>query len=225
MTSAARQILLLVGKDLRIEARRREAVGLIVVLGVLIVTVLGLGLGPEQLAGGFAAPAVLWVAYLFSGVLCFEKTMANEQHDGALAGLLLAPIDRAVIYAAKLLSNIALMIAVALIITPVAVVLFRFDLSAAPWQFALIMLLSMIGYAAIGTLFAAAVAGSSLRGGLLAIAIFPISLPLVIASTQMLVRLFRDGQTIGGTGLAVIVAFALIYLVASWLVFEVILEP
>ena len=36
------------------------------------------------------APAVLWVAYLFAGVLCFDKTMGLERQDGALAGLLLS---------------------------------------------------------------------------------------------------------------------------------------
>jgi len=225
MTMLLRQIGLLVAKDLRTEARRRETIGLIIVLGVLIVTVLGLGLGPEQLATGYAAPAVLWVAYLFAGVLCFEKTMANERYDGALAGLLLSPMDRSVIYASKLISNVLLMFMTAFVITPVAIVLFGFDLSAAPFQFAVTMGLAMLGFAAVGTLFAAAVSGSALRGGLLAIAIFPISLPLVIASTQMLVRLFRDGEPIGGGALAILVAFAAIYLVVSWLVFELILEP
>jgi heme exporter protein B len=225
MIQPLRQITLLVLKDLRIEARTRQTLGLVVVLGILIVTVLGLGLGAEQLAADHVAPAVLWVAYLFAGVLCFEKTMAVERHDGAMAGLLLAPVDRGVLYLAKLISNLVMMLAIALVITPVAVLLFGFDLSAAPGQFVLIMGLSMVGFAAVGTLFAAAVSSSSLQGGLLAIAIFPIALPLVIASTQMLVGLFRDGRTIAGPGLAIIVAFAVIYLVISWLVFELVLEP
>lgn len=225
MSTAIHQIILLVGKDLRIEARTRQTLGLVVVLGILIVTVLGLGLGAEQLSADYVAPAVLWVAYLFAGVLCFEKTMAVERHDGAMAGLLLAPVDRGVLYLAKLISNLVMMLAIALVITPVAVLLFGFDLSAAPGQFVLIMGLSMVGFAAVGTLFAAAVSSSSLQGGLLAIAIFPIALPLVIASTQMLVGLFRDGRAIAGPGLAIIVAFAVIYLVVSWLVFELVLEP
>src|SRR5512133_4013811 len=95
----------LAAKDLRIESRTRQTLGLVLILGILIVTVLGLGLGPQR-ASGPAAAAVLWVAYLFTGVLCFEKTMALERQDGALAGLLLAPIDRGVIYAGKLISNL-----------------------------------------------------------------------------------------------------------------------
>ena len=112
-----------------------------------------------------------------------------ERHDGALAGLLLAPIDRGVIYAAKLLSNLTLMLAVALVVTPAGVLFFNFDLSAAPGTFALVMAvmsLSMVGFAAVGTLFAAIVSSTRLQGGLLAMVVFPITLPLVIASTQLM---------------------------------------
>lgn len=225
MTRVLRQIVLLSGKDLRIEARSRQTLGLVAVLGVLIVVVLGLGLGPQQVASGMAATAVLWVAYLFGGVLCFEKTMAVERHDGALAGLMLAPIDRGVIYAGKLLSNLALMLALALIVTPVAVVMFGFDLSAAPFGFVAIMAGGFIGFAAIGTLFAAAVSSTRSQSGLLAIVVFPVSLPLVIVTTQMMMRLFGDGEPLGAMGLTVLIAFDAVYLVVSWLVFELILEP
>lgn len=225
MTRVLRQIVLLSGKDLRIEARSRQTLGLVAVLGVLIVVVLGLGLGPQQVASGMAATAVLWVAYLFGGVLCFEKTMAVERHDGALAGLMLAPIDRGVIYAGKLLSNLALMLALALIVTPVAVVMFGFDLSAAPLGFVAIMAGGFVGFAAIGTLFAAAVSSTRSQSGLLAIVVFPVSLPLVIVTTQMMMRLFGDGEPLGATGLTVLIAFDAVYLVVSWLVFELILEP
>lgn len=228
MTRALSQIALLTAKDLRIEARSRQTLGLVVVLGILIIVVLGLGLSSEQhqAAGrGINAAAILWVAYLFAGVLCFEKTMAVERHDGALEGLLLAPVDRGVIYAAKLLSNLAFMMAVALVVTPTAILLFSFDLSAAPGAFAVIMFVSIIGFAAIGTLFSAAVSSSRLQGGLLAMVVFPVSLPLVITSTQLLLRIFRDGESLSAGGLGILAAFDVIFLTASWLVFEAILEP
>ncbi len=225
MTHVLQQIILISSKDLRIEARSRQTLGLVVVLGVLIVVVLGLGLGPEQVKSGIAATAVLWVAYLFGGVLCFEKTMAVERHDGALAGLMLAPVDRGAIYAGKLLSNLILMVALSLVVTPVAVIMFGFDLSASPIGFVAIMAGGFVGFAAVGTLFSAAVSSTRLQGGLLAILIFPVSLPLVIVSTQMMMRLFGDNEPFNTTGVLVLIAFDAIYLTVSWLVFELILEP
>jgi heme exporter protein B len=227
MTRAARHVALLVAKDLRIEARTRQTMGLVVVLGVLIVVVLGLGLGTQQQpqGRGLEATAVLWTAYLFSGVLCFEKTMGVERGEAALAGLMMAPIDRSVIFFAKLIGNLALMFCVAGVITVAGVIFFSFDLSAAPWQFASIMSLGMIGFASVGTLFSAMVSSSRLQGGLLALLVFPLTLPLVVASTQSLLRVFRDGEAVGGQALAVIVAFDVIFLAASWVLFEWVLEP
>jgi heme exporter protein B len=225
MSSTMSQIVLLTAKDLRIEARTRQTLGLVVVLGILIVTVLGLGLGSQHTAGALGAPAVLWVAYLFAGVLCFEKTMALERQDGALAGLLLAPIDRGVIFAGKLASNLVLMLLVACAVTPVGVLFFGFDLSPAPGGFAVVMGLGMLGFAAVGTLFAALVSSTRLQGGMLAMVVFPIILPLVIVSTRLLSEMFRDGRGLEFSSLGLLVAFDVVFLVASWLLFELILEP
>lgn len=220
-----KQILLLTAKDLRIEARSRQTLGLVIMLGILIIVVLGLGLSSAGGPPASGATAILWVAYLFGGVMCFEKTMAVERHDGALAGLLAAPVDRGVIFAGKLLSNLALMFVLACVVTPVAIVLFNFDLSAAPGGFIIVTALSMIGFAAVGTLFAAATSSSRLQGGLLAILVFPICLPLVVTSTKMLGGLFAEGQSLDAQGLGVLLAFDGVYLVISWLAFECILEP
>ena len=151
--------------------------------------------------------------------------MAVERHDGALAGLLAAPIDRGLIFAAKLVSNLVLMLALAVVITPVAIVLFSFDLSPAPGGFVIVTTLSMLGFAAVGTLFAAVSSSMRLQGGLLAILVFPICLPVVVTSTQMLTSMFQDGQGLDPRGLGILVAFDAIYLVVSWLAFERILEP
>jgi heme exporter protein B len=226
MSQALTQIGLLIGKDLRSEFRSRGTLSLVIVLGLLIITVLGLGLGAEGQAAALAAPAILWVAYLFGGVLCFEKTMAMERQDGALAGLMMAPVDRGVIYLSKLLSNLVLMLLLVAVITPFAIVFFNFDLSAAPLGFAAVMAVSMVGFAAIGTLFAAVVSSTRLAGGLLAMLVFPIALPLVLASTRTLMGMFGpDAEPLGGLGLGVLVAFDVVFLAASWLVFELVLEP
>jgi hypothetical protein len=55
--------------------------------------------------------------------------------------------------------------------------------------------------------------------------VFPITLPLVIASTQLMVRAFRDGVSPGAGGIGILLAFDVIFLTASWLVFEWVLEP
>jgi heme exporter protein B len=225
--NALRQMMLLVSKDLRIEGRTRQTIGLVLVLGILIVSVLGLGLSAHPELAKAGTPAILWVAYLFAGVLCFEKTMALERQEGALAGLLAAPVDRGVIYFAKLLANLILMGAVAIVVTAVGILFFQFDLTPAPWGFAGIIALAMLGFAAIGTLFAAVVSSTRLAGGLLALVVFPLVLPVVIASTRVLMGMFDSPETgrVDALGVGILAAFDAIFLVVSWLAFEWVLEP
>lgn len=218
------QLGLLVAKDLRIEARGRQIGGVVLVLGVLIVVVLGLGLGAGRPVAGFQATAILWVAYLFAGILCFERTMDVDRRDEALAALLMAPVDRGLLYLAKLLTNLILLGALAVVITPVAILLFRFDLSGHAVGFVLIMALALIGFATVGTLFAAATSATRLQGGLLAMLVFPLSLPIVIASTQTMRRLFEEQGQLTTAGPAILVAFILIFATVGWLVFELALE-
>jgi len=225
MMRAIRTILLLAGKDLRIEARSRQTLALVIVLGLLIVVVLGLGLAAGQKTSPTAATAILWVAYLFGGVLCFEKTMGVERQDAALAALLLAPVDRGLIYVAKLVTNLVLMLGLAAVVTPAAVVLFDFDLSANPAGFFTVTLMGMVGFAAIGTLFSAVVSSTRLQGGLLAMVVFPLCLPLVVSSTQIMIRLFGEARPLTAHDVGLLGAFDAVYLVSSWLTFEKILEP
>jgi len=117
------------------------------------------------------------------------------------------------------------MAAVAAIVTPAGVLFFGFDLSAAPGAFVSVMVLSIIGFAAVGTLFSAVVSSTRLQGGLLAMMVFPITLPLVVASTQLMLKAFRDAQPVSAGGLGILAAFDVIFLVVSWLVFEWVLEP
>ena len=69
MTNTLRQILLLVGKDLRIEARSRQTLGLVVMLGLLIVVVLGLGLGPA------AGPGLLRHGRPMGGISLLRRSL------------------------------------------------------------------------------------------------------------------------------------------------------
>ena len=55
--------------------------------------------------------------------------------------------------------------------------------------------------------------------------VFPLCLPVVIVSTQLMRRVFEQGESVLSGGLATLAAGDAIYLVASWIVFEMVLEP
>lgn len=229
-----RHALVLARKDLLIERRTRRVMSVVGVMGVLVVAVLALGLGPAARGGiggasvggvgGVGGVAILWTAYLFSAVLCFERTMALERRDQAMAGLLLTPSDRGAIFLGKLLTNLALVGVMAAVVTPVGVVLFGLDLSPAPVGFAAIMALSLVGVAALGTLFSAVVSGQ--RGGesgLLGLVLLPLCLPLVLVSTQTVMATFAAGGMPERT-VPLLVSFDVLFVAMGWAGFVLLCE-
>lgn len=211
----------LLAKDLRIEGRCRRTISVAAALGVLIVAVLAFGLRAQLTANGAGAAAILWVAYLFGGMLCFERSMAVERECDAISGLLLTPIDPGVIFMAKVASNLVLTVGFAFVVTPVAMLFCGFDLSAAPWTFVCTTFLGLVGFAALGTLFSAALSSSRV----VAVAVLPLCLPLILTSSQILMRTFGQSGAMPSEGMPILIAFDAIFLAASWLMFEHILEP
>src|SRR5881296_2735762 len=88
-------------KDLRIKVRGRYALGSLVPFAGTVLIAFGLSLGPGRTLLRETAPGLLWLAVLFASVLAFRRSYESEGEDGALEGLLLAPVDRASIFLGK----------------------------------------------------------------------------------------------------------------------------
>src|SRR2546425_1040441 len=96
-------------KDMRIEWRTRESMTSAFVLGVLLLVVLSLAHDPEPEAAPALAPAVLWVSFVFTGLLGVQRGFLLERENDCLAGLLSAPLDPAALYAGKVAANVVLL--------------------------------------------------------------------------------------------------------------------
>ena len=219
-----KDIALLVAKDLRIESRTRGTVAMLSILGVLFVAVLGLGLGAngkgETLNAG--GGGVLWVAYLFGGALCFEKTIGFDQRDDALGAMLMAPVGRGVIFFAKWIANLLLMLVIASVVTLVAMLLLGVRVAASPLDFVRVVALGLAGFAAVGTLFSGMLASTRVNGGMLAVLILPLCLPLVLTSARLLNEPAAAGAS--GLGESILIAFNIVFVGAGYLTFDLLLE-
>ena len=124
------QVAALVGKDLRLESRRRETIAgvLVFVLLVLTLFLFALDMGPGEARR--LAPGVLWITLLFAGLLALGRTFAAERDQGTLDGLLLAPLDRSALYLAKVAATVAFMALVEIIALPVFAAVFDAPLLA-----------------------------------------------------------------------------------------------
>ena len=92
----ARQASVIARKDLLIELRGRHAVGTLLPFAATVLVAFGFAFGPGRDILERVAPGLLWIALLFSAVMASRRTYQTEAEDGAIEGLLLAPIDKAV---------------------------------------------------------------------------------------------------------------------------------
>src|ERR687891_725747 len=121
----ARQTYLLLRKDLLLELRQRESLLSMFFFGTLLLFVFhfSFDLPPERV--NEMAPALLWLAFLFTGTLGLAQLFEAERGNHCLEALLLSPMDRGAFFLAKTCFNFLLMVAVEIVVIPLFWVLFN----------------------------------------------------------------------------------------------------
>ena len=172
-------------KDLLLELRTKERVSSLLVLAILIILVFVFALTPEQLKRPAFGSAFLWVALVFAGMLSVQRAFILEQERNCFAGLLLCPIDPGHVFLAKFLSNVFFLILVEVIVMPLTIALLGIPFSFALLGLPLVLLLGIIGFSALGTLFSAIAVRTRAREIILPLMLLPLLVPLLIAAVNV----------------------------------------
>ena len=209
-------------KDLLIELRSRDVLSTAVVFTLLVLLIFNFALDLAGETVPAVAPGVLWVTFIFAGMLTLGRTMARERERDALQGLLVAPLDRGGLFAGKLVANLVLLGVVELVALPVFAALYR--LTFAPGPLLLATLLGTLGFASVGTLFAAVAANTRAREALLPLLLFPVLVPVVIGAVQATAQTIVGAPGGGPPWLGLLAAFDAIFLTLGYVVFEYVVE-
>ena len=194
-------------------------------LGVLILLLFGFALGPDAEALRNAAAGALWLAILFAGVLAFNRSYQLELDGAALEPLLLYPAPRWTIFAGKLVANLLFVLLVEAIVVPVAIVLFQVRAPGGWLPASGVLLLGSIGFVALGTFYASMASRSRAREVLLPLLLFPMLVPVLLASSEATSALLAgDPMQDAGAWIRLLAMFDVIFVVASFLVFDHVIE-
>ena len=177
-------VWLVIRKDLRIELRSREILYTTLFFAISCVLVFSFGFVQEGRAVEGAAAGILWIGIAFSGTLALGRTFERERQSETLRALLIAPVDRAALYVAKLAGVLMLLIAVELVLVPLVGLLFDAHFFAAPATLLALLFAGTLGFAAVGTLFAAMLVRTRSRDVLLPVLLYPITVPVIIAGVR-----------------------------------------
>ena len=218
------QTLSVAGKDLRIEVRGRYALAAVLPFAATLLIAFGLSLGPGRSLLEQTAPGLLWLAVLFASVLSFRRSYEHEGEDGALEGLLLAPIDKAAVFLGKALAVAGQLLALELIVVLMVSGLFGLSLGAEPLTLAAAFVLGTIGLAAIGSLFGVLSESPRAREAVFPLLVLPLATPVLVSGVKAtaLAAAGRGGEA--GSWLGLLVAFDLVFVAVGTLVFAHLLE-
>lgn len=176
--------LALARKDLLVELRAPQAIASAVALAGIALVLVGLAVGPDPDRLRALAPALAWVALLYSALAVADRLERIDRSDDAFTGLWLVLADRRALYLGRVLSLTALLALLQLAIWVAATLLL--DLSLRPGAIALapLSVLTAGAAAAATALVLALVADASHRPLLLPVVLLPLLVPTFLAGVQ-----------------------------------------
>ena len=220
-----RRVRAIARKDLTTELRAKSGFNSVVALGVTILVLLGLALGPDTAALRNAAVGAVWLATLFSGVLAFNRSFQVEVESGALEPLLLYPGPRWTILAGKLLGNLLFVSLMVAIVVAIGIVLFGVGIPAAWPSVLAVLALGVLGLVLLGTFYACMASRSRAREVLLPLLLFPMLVPVLVgATTASKALLGADLMHEAGAWIRLLIAYDLVFLIATFMAFEHVIE-
>ena len=220
--SFAATVWLVMRKDLRIEIRSREILYTTLFFAVACVLVFAFGFVREGRALEDASAGILWIAIAFSGTLALGRAFDRERHNETLRALMLAPVARPALYVGKLLGVLVLLAAVEIVVVPMIALMFQANLLAHVWLISALLVAGTIGFAAVGTLFAAMLVRARSRDVLLPILLYPITIPVIIAGVRGTAALLQAEVDVpmARAWLSMLVFFDVVFITIALWVFE-----
>ncbi len=212
-----------VWKDLAAEWRSREMLSAMLIFSLMVLFIFNFALELDARLRASVTSGVLWVTLVFAGTLGLNRSLASEKDRGCLDGLLLAPVDRTVIFFGKALANLIFMFVLALIVLPIYSLLYNTNLLRL--DVLLVVLLGVTGYAVVGTLLSSMAVQARTRDILLPILLFPVILPLLVAAVKCTGSLL-DGVALGELSgwLSFILVYDVIFSALALMTFDFIVE-
>jgi heme exporter protein B len=217
-----RTALLVLRKDFAIEVKSREVLFTTLFFAVSCVLIFSFAFVVEGQPLENAAAGILWIAIAFAGTLALGRTFERERYGETLRALLLAPAPRPALYVGKLLGVLLLLVVAELLLTPLVAVLFQANLFANPLLFAALLITGTIGFASVGTLFAAMLVRARSRDVLLPILLYPITVPVIIAGVRGTSALLASppDDTVATMWIGLLTAFDVVFITLSLWTFE-----
>lgn len=180
--SWAEQARIIFMKDLRIELRTGEVVSTSAFFGFVCVIMSSISFYEGPRTAAQVGAGSIWLSTAFASVLSLSRTWQRERQDRAFDALIVSPLSHSAIFMGKAIGMFVFLLAVEMVVVPVAVVLFNIDIGRHGLGLLAIVLAATPGIAAAGALFGVMTVHTKARDLVLAIVLFPLLSPMLLAA-------------------------------------------
>ncbi len=223
MRSLLSPVLALLWKDVVLELRTKDIVVSVLLFALLVIVIFNFAIDPTPARVAVVAPGILWVAFIFGGVLGLTRSFALEKEHGNLQGLLLTPVGRDAIFFGKMLGIFVFMSVVEAITYPIFAAMFNLSLTVP--ELIPVAILATLGVASVGTVFSAMAVNTRSREVMLPLLFLPVVIPVIVGAVEATGVVIR-GE--GGSGLVrwipLLAAFDAVFLVVCPVAFNMVVE-
>jgi heme exporter protein B len=200
-------------KDLRIEFRTKNTLNLMILFA--LITSMMFSVAVPVSAVDEVAPALLWLVFLFVGMIGYARAFLREVELETLDGLKISPLSPTSILLGKIAYNLVLMLLMEAIILPIFIALFDLHIANPTMAFAAVTL-GNTGFVIVASSLSVLVIKSKSRELLIPVMMFPVIFP-IISSTILALSLSMNGASTAEiqSPLVLIVSFSVIVLTVA----------
>jgi heme exporter protein B len=209
-------------KDLKIEFRTKNTITFMILFG--LITSMMFSISVPLSAVRDVAPGLLWLVFLFVGLLGFSRAFLRELEMGTLDGLKIAPVSPADILLGKIIYNLVLVLIIELIVFPLFIGLFDLRVENLFLAFGVITL-GNVGFVVVSSSLSPLVLKAKSRELLIPIILFPVIYPIISSTISALSTAIKGGGLMDTSQeIVLILSFTIIMLTVSLLTFDHALE-
>jgi heme exporter protein B len=210
-------------KDLRLEWRSKDAINAMLFFALLVVVIFSFAFDPTAEESRRIAGGLIWVAFLFAGVVALNQTWARELRNQVLDAYRVSPAPPNSLFLAKALGNFIFVAILEALMTPLFIVFYNLRALGPAWQLPIVAALGTWALVVNGTFFAAMSLRTRSREIMLPLLLFPISIPALLAMVEATTSILT-GEYSAKFWMILLVAYDLVFTMASLLLFSSVLH-
>lgn len=214
----------LIGKDLRREVRTKEITITTVAFAILLMAIFSFAFFVDDESAVHVFPGVLWISIAFTATLAITRTFVQERDGGCLRALALVPGTESSLYLAKFIVNVLFVATFEVVLVPALVLVFNVPFAANALEHLSVIVAGTLGFVALGTLVAAMMVHNQMRDVMLPILLYPLAIPLLVASVVITKMIVMDDLGSVWAYLRIVVAMDLAFFVLSLMLFRWVLR-